>query len=367
MTNARGAALAVPVRHAYESAMSEKCTNFDHEPLRIGPVTLRNRAFLAPMSGVTDVPFRRLAWEFGAGMVVSEMVASEALTTGQEEMRLKAESAGLPVHMVQLAGREAAWMAKAAQMAQDAGADIIDINMGCPSKRVTNGYSGSALMRDLDHATRLIEAVVDVARVPVTLKMRLGWDEHSINAPQLAQRAQDAGVALLTVHGRTRNQFYKGRADWQRVAEVRAATRLPLIVNGDITHEGDARAALSASGADAVMIGRASYGAPWLAGQIGAALSGHAAPAAPHGKALGRLVADHHEAMLSFYGAELGMRNARKHLDWYLGHLSPQAIDLELRIAMMRERDPARVKPMIEDLFTNCVPGSAREDALRAA
>lgn len=324
---------------------------------------LRNAAFLAPMSGVTDVPFRRLAWRYGAGMVVSEMVASEALTTGMDEMVLKAAGAGLPDHMVQLAGREAKWMDRATRMAQDAGATIIDINMGCPSKRVTNGYSGSALMRDLDNAERLIDAVVAATDLPVTLKMRLGWDENSINAPDLAQRAEQAGVRMLTVHGRTRNQFYKGEASWNAVRAVREATSLPLIVNGDIVDADTARAALTASGADGVMIGRASYGAPWLPGQIGAQLSGEASVQAPIGDELASLVCEHVEAMLCHYGLELGLRNARKHINWYVAHL-PQALrNSPVRRAIMTGTDAAQVLAMVRDLFTGATRPQARAAA----
>lgn len=332
--------------------MSRNCTNFLHGPLTIGTTAIRRPAFLAPMSGVSDVPFRRLAWEFGAGMVVSEMVASEALTTGQEEMRLKAESAGLPVHMVQLAGCRPDWMREAVRIAEAAGADIIDLNMGCPSKRVTNGYAGSALMRDLDHALSLIDAVVETASVPVTLKMRLGWDEHSICAPQLARRAEEAGVAMITVHGRTRNQFYKGRADWDAVASVREATRLPLVVNGDIVDVATAREALRRSGADAVMVGRASYGAPWLPGQIGAELAGDRPILRPVGSDLAAFVCRHYEAILSHYGIELGVRNARKHLGWYCDLLPTGWPDEACRKRLMTGVEPAKIIGLIGDIFS---------------
>jgi len=335
-------------------------------PISIGRVGIRNCAFLAPMSGVSDVPFRKLAWEFGAGMVTSEMVASEALTTGQEEMRLKAESAGLPVHIVQLAGRQPQWMSEAAKLAQGAGAHVIDINMGCPSKRVTTGYSGSALMRDLDHALTLIEAVMETAEVPVTLKMRLGWDEQSINAPQLAARAQEAGVSLITVHGRTRCQFYKGEADWHAISAVRERIYIPLLVNGDIASAADARAAMNASGADGVMIGRASYGAPWLPGQIGAQLAGEPLFDRPSGDDFAALVARHFTMMVDFYGSEMGIRKARKHLDWYLSHM-PRDVEhrdklapkyLPLRKKLMTSRDPREVLKLIADLFCFVEPQS---------
>ncbi|MGI9366045.1 MAG: tRNA dihydrouridine synthase DusB [Rhizobiaceae bacterium] len=331
--------------------MPEDCLKFTHPSVDIGPMTLRNRAVLAPMSGVSDVPFRRLAWEFGAGMVVSEMVASEALTTGQEEMRLKAESAGLPVHIVQLAGRQASWMSEATRMAEQAGANAIDINMGCPSKRVTTGYSGSALMRDLDHAMTLIDAVLSATRLPVTLKMRLGWDESAINAPELAERAERAGVQMITVHGRTRNQFYKGKADWTKVRAVREKIKVPLIVNGDIVDVASARAALAESGADGVMIGRGSYGAPWLPGQIGAALDGETLPIAPVGKELAGIVSSHYEEILSFYGFELGLRNARKHLDWYSAGLSSHQDYKTLRRQLMTSQKPNEVHALLDLIF----------------
>ncbi|MEP0944554.1 MAG: tRNA dihydrouridine synthase DusB [Rhizobiaceae bacterium] len=333
--------------------MQENCSKNTQSAISIGPLTFRNRALLAPMSGVSDVPFRQLAWEFGAGMVVSEMVASEALTTGQEEMRLKAEAAGLPVHIVQLAGRQAKWMAEATRMAEQAGAHAIDINMGCPSKRVTNGYSGSALMRDLDHAMTLIEAVMTATELPVTLKMRLGWDEQSINAPELAARAERAGVKMITVHARTRNQFYKGEADWTKVKAVRESISLPLIVNGDICSHNTAQQAMDACGADGVMIGRASYGAPWLPGQIGNQLDGQAAAMSPHGAQLADVVSRHYEAMLSFYGIELGMRNARKHLDWYTCDLQKSPDFAPLRRHLLTSREPREVLPAIQDIFVN--------------
>jgi tRNA-dihydrouridine synthase B len=336
--------------------MSQSCLKNAQPHLNMGGLSLRNRALLAPMSGVSDVPFRRLAWEFGAGMVVSEMVASEALTTGQAEMRLKVESAGLPVHIVQLAGREPNWMKQATCLAEQAGASAIDINMGCPSKRVTNGYSGSALMRDLDHAVTLIDAVTGATELPVTLKMRLGWDEHSINAPQLAKRAEQAGVQMITVHGRTRNQFYKGRADWSKVKPVTEQVTVPVIVNGDILDADTARQALLESGASGVMIGRASYGAPWLPGQIGATLDGQETIITPTGQQLADIVARHYEAMLSFYGTELGMRNARKHLDWYCAKITLPEEFRQRRQELLTSRDPGCVLKAISDLFVQAEP-----------
>ncbi len=280
------------------------------KPIVVGNVTYRNNVLLAPMSGVSDVPFRRAAWASGAGMVISEMVASEALVTGHVEMEMKAESAGLPVHVIQLAGRQAEWMSHAANLAEANGADVIDINMGCPARKVTNGLSGSALMRDLDHALTLIEAVVGAVRVPVTLKMRLGWDEQSINAPDLARRAVDAGVKLITVHGRTRQQFYKGVADWEAVRAVRDVIDVPLIINGDIVDPETSFAALEASGADGVMIGRASYGKPDLPGAIAEAFNAD-------GSAPSYDICHHYQEIIEFYGEPLGVKCARKHVGWW--------------------------------------------------
>jgi tRNA-dihydrouridine synthase B len=321
-------------------------------PMDIGGVQIRNRVFLAPMSGVTDEAFRRRAYSHGAGLVVSEMVASGELAKGRPDTGRRARHSGLPVHMVQLAGREAHHMAEAALIAEAEGADIIDINMGCPAKKVTGGYSGSALMRDLDHALTLIDAVVEAVDVPVTVKMRLGWDESALNAPILARRAEQAGVKMVTIHGRTRCQFYQGKADWRAIARVKAAVSIPVVANGDVGSPGDAKAVLDQSGADAVMVGRASYGAPWIVGQIaGAAHGSEASGNAPAtGEAMAEYVIEHYDAMLSLYGVESGLRQARKHLGWYLDRHAP-GLAPALRGAIMTSLDPAEVIRTLRTAF----------------
>lgn len=320
--------------------------------LFIGDHRMPARAILAPMSGVTDHGMRLSAQRFGAGMVVSEMVAADQLAAGDEEARLRAEGEGIALHVVQLAGCTPEAMGEGARVAEASGATIIDINMGCPAKRVTNGWSGSALMRDLDHAQSLITAVRNAVTVPVTLKMRLGWDHTSLNAPELARRAQDCGLSAITVHGRTRQQFYKGSADWHAIHAVRAATTLPLIANGDIGCIEDAKAALEASGADAVMIGRAALGRPWLVGEIGAALAGGTAPARDAGR-MAESVIDHYSRLLTVFGREGGVRHARKHVAAYIEEAIRLGApcDSATRAAVLTSQDPDAVMAFLQTLF----------------
>jgi len=332
--------------------------NTSRKPLKIGDIAVANRVILAPMSGVTDAPFRRLTAQLGAGLVVSEMTASDDLVHGRPMSVLRCEAAGIGPHVVQLAGCESHWMAEGARVAEAGGADIIDINMGCPARHVTGGQSGSALMRDLDHALKLIEATIAAVKVPVTLKMRLGWDDQSRNAPDLARRAQEAGVQMISVHGRTRCQFYKGEADWGAVRAVKDAINIPLVVNGDITSFEKAVTALEMSGADAVMVGRGSQGQPWLPGQIGRQLETGIVEEAPTLTQQLAYIRALYDEVCAHYGLRIGLRHARKHLGWALETAAqysraPAATLKSWRQQILTADDPSGVHRSLQEAFDN--------------
>lgn len=318
-------------------------------PLSTLPFDLTPPVLLAPMAGITDLPFRDLVASFGAGLVVSEMVASHDIINARPSARDKAElGLGAVGTAVQLAGREAAPMAEAARMVEAQGARVIDINMGCPAKKVTQGFSGSALMRTPDHALTLIEAVVRAVKIPVTLKTRLGWDDHLMNAPDIARRAEAAGIRMITIHGRTRCQFYTGQANWAAISAVKDAVGIPVIANGDIIDSVSARKAMMQSRADGVMIGRGARGRPWLLAQVAHDLFGATAPVIPQGTGFAAMVCDHYGRMIRFYGETLGLRIARKHLGWYMDTC---ATPDGLRRAVLTAASVEAVMRLIDEAF----------------
>ncbi len=329
--------------------------------IQIGDIILNNDAALAPMSGVTDAPFRQLAHEMGAGLVVSEMIASQELASANPETLRKAQGAkNVYPFVIQLAGREEKWMAQGAKIAEDMGADIIDINMGCPARKVISGLSGSALMRNADHALKLIEATVAATTKPVTLKMRLGWDSDSLNAPEIGVRAEQAGVQMLTIHGRTRNQFYKGSADWQKINDTAKLVKIPVIANGDLNHISDADKMLKNSGAQGVMVGRGAYGMPWFVGDVGQYLQDKTLPKTRPLNWQHQVVIKHFELMLEHYGSFMGILIFRKHLGWYFKNAIIEQADLKhWKSQTLSQTDPITIKQKIAHFYTEQIAKQA--------